>query len=115
MPVPTSTTPLREHQQISAWRKSSYSYYEACVTVAALPGGVGVRDSKDPDAGTLVLSRQQFAGWLAGIREDEFDDLAWAEGCARQLERGHRPSRLNQSHQRDPRKQGHADASDYQM
>lgn len=76
MPEPTSTTPLGEPQPTSSWRKSSYSHHEACVTVAQLPDGIGVRDSKQPDAGTLVLSRQQFAGWLAGIRAGEFDDLA---------------------------------------
>ncbi|MFB4307184.1 DUF397 domain-containing protein [Actinomadura sp. GTD37] len=42
------------------WRKSTRSGSatdEACIELAALPGGVGVRDSKDPDGPVLVLTR----------------------------------------------------------
>ncbi|WP_192758013.1 DUF397 domain-containing protein [Actinomadura algeriensis] len=41
------------------WRKSSRSAEGTsgqCVELAALAGGVGVRDSKDPDGGRLVLT-----------------------------------------------------------
>ncbi|WP_192759590.1 DUF397 domain-containing protein [Actinomadura algeriensis] len=49
------------------WRKSSHSGAindEACVEVADLPSGVGVRDSKAPDGDHLLLSRTIFAGLL---------------------------------------------------
>lgn len=71
-----STRDLTAAARRASWRKSSFSGYDGeCVTVAALPGGIGVRDSKQPEAGTLVLSREQFAGWVASIRAGEFDDL----------------------------------------
>lgn len=61
----------QEPMQEARWRKSSFSQYEACVTVAELPGGVGVRDSKQPDGEALVMSRRQFAAWLASVRESD--------------------------------------------
>lgn len=61
---------------MTTWRKSSFSYHEDCVETAALPDGVGVRDSKDPEGGTLVLSREQFAGWVAAVKAGEFDEYA---------------------------------------
>ncbi|MFV2179251.1 DUF397 domain-containing protein [Actinomadura sp. LOL_016] len=45
------------------WRKSSRSAEGTsgqCVEVAALPGGVGVRDSKRPEGGRLVLAPAAF-------------------------------------------------------
>jgi hypothetical protein len=43
----------------NAWRKSSYSSSNggACVELAGLGAGVGVRDSKDPDGPKLVITR----------------------------------------------------------
>lgn len=60
---------------MTTWRKSSFSIQGECVTLAEHGGGVGVRDSKRPDAGTLVLSRQQFADWVAAIKAGDLDDL----------------------------------------
>ncbi|WP_433229030.1 DUF397 domain-containing protein [Actinomadura formosensis] len=40
------------------WRKSSHSggaNDATCVELAKLPGGIGIRDSKDPDRGLLVV------------------------------------------------------------
>lgn len=39
------------------WRKSSHSGGDSgdCVEIAGLPGGVVVRDSKDPDAPMLIF------------------------------------------------------------
>jgi hypothetical protein len=55
------------------WRKSSHSSGvndEDCVELGRLsPGmGVGVRDSKDPDGGHLVLSVAEFAGLIARVK-----------------------------------------------
>jgi uncharacterized protein DUF397 len=52
----------------AAWHTSSYSSQDGnCVEVARnLPGVVAVRDSKDPGAGSLVLSRP---AWTALLRE----------------------------------------------
>jgi Domain of unknown function (DUF397) len=45
------------------WRKSSYStgvQDEGCVELTRFPSAVGVRDSKNPEAGHLTLTRGQF-------------------------------------------------------
>ena len=49
------------------WRKSSYSGQDGnCVEVARnLPGLVAVRDSKEPDGATLVISQ---AAWRVFTR-----------------------------------------------
>ncbi|MBA9007931.1 DUF397 domain-containing protein [Thermomonospora cellulosilytica] len=52
------------------WRKSSYSgpNEPECVEVAALPTGVGLRDSKNPGAGHLAVSTQGFAALVRRIK-----------------------------------------------
>jgi hypothetical protein len=51
------------------WRTSSYSStQENCVQVAAWPDAVALRDSKDPDGGTLSLSAAAFSSLLALAR-----------------------------------------------
>lgn len=60
----------------SAWRKSSHSggaTDEACVELAALPEGVGVRDSKDPEGGRLAVSGDAFGALLRRIKEGALD------------------------------------------
>jgi hypothetical protein len=47
------------------WRKSSHSGDQGeCVEIAALPGGIAVRDSKNPDGPNLTLSRHAFRSLL---------------------------------------------------
>jgi hypothetical protein len=60
-----------------AWRKSSFSADQgACVELAPLPdGGVAVRNSNHPDAGTVVFTRPEVDAWLKGAKAGEFDDL----------------------------------------
>ncbi|HEU5030485.1 MAG TPA: DUF397 domain-containing protein [Spirillospora sp.] len=58
------------------WRKSSYSSGDSgtdCVEVAALVGGVGVRDSKDRDGGHVTIDRAAFAVLVARIRGGALD------------------------------------------
>jgi hypothetical protein len=53
------------------WRRSSYSGNGGanCVEVARnLPGDVAVRDSKDPDGPVLMVSRDEWARFLARVR-----------------------------------------------
>ncbi|WP_339154935.1 DUF397 domain-containing protein [Actinomadura luteofluorescens] len=57
------------------WRKSSYSggvNDEHCVELARLASeaGVGVRDSKDPNGGNLVLSVTRFASLIEQLKQD---------------------------------------------
>ncbi|MFF0202720.1 DUF397 domain-containing protein [Streptomyces sp. NPDC005017] len=56
----------QQHIDESAWRKSSYSSEEGgeCVEVAALPGTVHIRDSKDTTRAALAV---QPTAWTAFI------------------------------------------------
>ena len=49
-----------------AWVKSSYSGNEGgeCLEVAAAPGSVHVRDSKDPARSQLAFTRSEWAAFL---------------------------------------------------
>ncbi|WP_030145163.1 DUF397 domain-containing protein [Spirillospora albida] len=58
------------------WRKSTRSGSatdEACVEVACLPTGVGVRDSKDPDGERLTIPGDRFGELLRLIKGGVFD------------------------------------------
>ena len=46
-----------------------------CVEVAAAPGGVAVRDSKDPNGPVLSFDLREFAVFAAGVKAGDFDDL----------------------------------------
>ncbi|MEU5180535.1 DUF397 domain-containing protein [Streptomyces longwoodensis] len=52
-----------------AWRKSSYSGTNGgeCLEIAALPTRVAVRDSKNPDHGTLTLTPKAFAAFVGFV------------------------------------------------
>ncbi|MFA1539193.1 DUF397 domain-containing protein [Actinomadura monticuli] len=52
------------------WRKSSRSGEagDNCVEVAGFPGGVGIRDSKDPHGPKLLVGRDEFAALVASLR-----------------------------------------------
>jgi hypothetical protein len=57
------------------WRKSTHSSGvndEHCVELGRLSpgGGIGVRDSKDPDGGHLTVSVAQFAGLIEQVKRD---------------------------------------------
>lgn len=73
----TKPPPLGQVQ----WRKSTFSNGgdggDNCVEVGALPdGGIAVRDSSDPSAGFVYLTRAEMDAWIKGVKAGEFDDLA---------------------------------------
>ncbi|GDY31824.1 DUF397 domain-containing protein [Gandjariella thermophila] len=60
-------TPAHTAQAPTAWRKSSYSTGTGnCVEVAPAAGGVVIRHSKHPTAGTITFG---FADWKSFIHE----------------------------------------------
>jgi len=67
MDVTTTTTPV--------WHKSSFSSGNggACVEIAALPDGIGIRDSKDKAGAVLVVEPRAFEEFTRAVAADEFD------------------------------------------
>jgi len=56
------------------WRKARRSQHNGgCVEVAKLDEMVAVRDSKRPEAGAHVVSRDAFAAFLADAKAGRFD------------------------------------------
>jgi hypothetical protein len=55
---------------VIAWRKSGRSSGQGdqCVEVAALPSGIGIRDSKNPTGSKITLSRREFGRLVDAIR-----------------------------------------------
>ena len=56
------------------WVKSSYSNIDGCVEVRrSLSGdGVQVRDSKNPDAGTITFTAKEWSAFIKRVKNDEF-------------------------------------------
>lgn len=57
------------------WRKSSRSGGQSgqCVEVARVSGLVGVRDSRSPEGGHLVLDRAAVSALLAQVKAGDLD------------------------------------------
>ncbi len=56
------------------WRKSSHSATQTnCVEIARVADVVAVRDSKDPNGPVLVFTPSEWAAFLAGARDGEFN------------------------------------------
>lgn len=58
------------------WRKSTRSGGDGgnCVEVATnLHGVVAVRDTKDRDGGTLLIAPVEWAAFISGVKDGEFD------------------------------------------
>jgi Domain of unknown function (DUF397) len=57
-----------------SWRKASASNgSSACVEVRLVDGGVGVRNSRTPYGPTLRFTLDEWAAFLEGVRQGEFD------------------------------------------
>jgi len=61
----------------AAWRKSRHSNPSGnCVEIAALPGGaIAIRNSRHPAGPALICPPAEFAAFLAGARDGDFDHL----------------------------------------
>lgn len=73
----TGTNPLAN----AVWRKSSFSGSGGtgggnCVEVAALDDGyIAMRNSNNPQRGTVLFTRAEMSAWIKGCEAGEFDDL----------------------------------------
>ncbi|WP_141973987.1 DUF397 domain-containing protein [Actinomadura hallensis] len=58
-------------QRADSWRKSSYSGGSGgeCVEIAAVPGSVLLRDSKDPEGPCLRLTQAAARDLMSRLRE----------------------------------------------
>jgi hypothetical protein len=71
MSDPAARLPLGESR---TWLKSSFSGAGDCVEVAFAPdGAVHVRDSKDVVGPQLHFNSREWAAFLAGVRDGQFD------------------------------------------
>jgi len=62
------------HEAFGEWRKSSFSGQQSnCVEFRRTPGGVEVRNSKRPDAGTVAYTDSEWKAFIAGAKAGEFD------------------------------------------
>ena len=55
------------------WRRSSRCETGACVEVAHIDCTIAIRDSKDVDRPVLTFSQGEWAAFVAGVRNGEFD------------------------------------------
>lgn len=56
------------------WIRSRMCSADGCVEVAHLPGGhVALRDSKDTSKAAHVFDREEWAAFIAGAKNGEFD------------------------------------------
>ena len=68
---------------VAAWQKSGFcNGASSCVEVASLANGnVALRDGKEQDGPVLVFTPSEWAAFIAGARDGEFD-LAALESAA---------------------------------
>jgi len=57
----------------ATWQKSSHSGANGCVEVAFVEDRVAVRDSKQHGGPVLVFNAHEWAAFLRGVRDGEFD------------------------------------------
>ena len=64
-------------QETTRWIKATASSGAGqCVEMRRRAGAIDVRDSKDPRGPALRFTATEFAAWLDGAKNGEFDHLA---------------------------------------
>lgn len=62
------------------WRKSSFSGNSGnCVEVAIVDSVMGIRDSKDPYGSVLVVTRDEWRGFIRRVVSEEVDSSGNSE------------------------------------
>ena len=58
------------------WTKASHSTANGhCIEIASARGNIAIRDSKDPDGLILAFTASEFAAFIDGARNGEFDNF----------------------------------------
>jgi Domain of unknown function (DUF397) len=62
-------------QRVTGWFKSSESFANGnCVEVQFLTdGGAEMRNSRDPEAGTIVFTAREWQDFIDGVKKGEWD------------------------------------------
>lgn len=55
------------------WNRSSFCSDHTCVEVSAVEGRILVRDNKHPEVASLSFTKDEWAAFLLGARNNEFD------------------------------------------
>ena len=58
---------------MTVWRRSKKCDAGSCVEIYEFDGEWHVRDGKNPDGPVLVFGRDEWAGFVAGVKAGEFD------------------------------------------
>jgi len=67
---------VQSQRSKAVWKKATASGGAACVEVASLGNGiVGMRDSKDRGGPILTYTIHEFAAFVMGVKQGEFDNL----------------------------------------
>ena len=67
---------MSEHPPKLIWRKSSFSGANGdCVELAETASSIFLRNSHQPDDGTVTFTRSELAAFIAGCKAGEFDDF----------------------------------------
>jgi hypothetical protein len=64
---------MSEHGSALRWHTSSYCSTGTCVEVAREPREVHVRDTKDPEGPSLVVSVDSWQDFIASIKRGDLD------------------------------------------
>jgi hypothetical protein len=65
---------MKHDLEQARWTRSRACSADGCVEVAHLAGGsVAVRDSKDSAKPAHVFDREEWAAFIAGVKNGEFD------------------------------------------
>lgn len=63
--------------RVKNWRKSTFSYSSDCVELGETTDGrIAIRNSTDPEGGSVVFTRREIEAFLRGVVAGEFSDFA---------------------------------------